>query len=52
MGLKLAFGTDAHSPDTLHYMRYAVDQARRGWLEAKDVLNTKPWPQLKKLLAR
>ena len=52
MGLKLAFGTDSHSPETLHYMRYAVDQARRGWLEAKDVLNTKTWPQLKKLLAR
>ena len=52
MGLKLAFGTDSHSPKTLHYMHYAVDQARRGWLEAKDVLNTKTWPQLKKLLAR
>lgn len=52
MGLKLALNTDAHSPDTLSYMRYAVDQARRGWLEAKDVLNTRPWPQVKKLLKR
>lgn len=52
MGLKLALGTDAHSPETLGYMRYAVDQARRGWLEPKDVLNAKPWPRLKKLLAR
>ena len=52
MGLRLALGTDAHSPETLRYMRYAVDQARRGWLEPKDVLNTKPWPRLKMLLAR
>lgn len=52
IGLTLSFGTDAHSPETLRYMRYAVDQARRGWLGARDVLNTRSWPQLKKLLAR
>ena len=52
IGLKLALVTDAHSPDTLGYMRYAVDQARRGWLEPKDVLNTRSWGQLKTLLAR
>jgi DNA polymerase (family 10) len=52
LGLKLALGTDAHAADSLGYMRYAVDQARRGWLEPRDILNTRPWPQLKKLLAR
>lgn len=27
-------------------------EARRGWLEATDVLNTRPWPELKRLMAR
>ncbi|MDE3115675.1 MAG: DNA polymerase/3'-5' exonuclease PolX, partial [Pseudomonadota bacterium] len=52
MGLKLALSTDSHNPESLSYMRYGLDQARRGWIEAKDVLNTRPWPQLKKLLKR
>jgi DNA polymerase (family 10) len=33
-------------------MRLGIGQARRGWLEAADVLNTRPWPQLQKLLKR
>ena len=52
MGLKLALVTDAHSPDTLDYIRYAVDQARRGWLSPKDVLNTRGWAELARLLRR
>ncbi len=52
MGLKLAISTDAHSKSNLEYMRFGVDQGRRGWLEPEDVLNTRPWRALKKLLAR
>lgn len=52
MGVKVALNTDAHSPETLSYMRYAIGQARRGWLEPRDVLNTRSWPQLQRLLAR
>lgn len=52
MGVKLALVTDAHSAETLDYMRYAVDQARRGWLASKDVLNTRSWADLEKLLKR
>lgn len=51
-GVKLSISTDAHSPDNLAYMEYGVDQARRGWLEKKDVLNTLSWKELKKLLKR
>jgi DNA polymerase (family 10) len=51
-GVKIALGTDAHSTLGLGAMRYGVDQARRGWLEPGDVLNTRRWPDLKKLLAR
>ena len=47
-GVKLALGTDAHHPDHLWFMRYGILTARRGWAEAKDVINTLP---LDKLLA-
>jgi DNA polymerase (family 10) len=52
MGLKLAISTDAHSTVGLNAMRFGVDQARRGWLEPTDVLNTRDWADLRKLLAR
>lgn len=51
-GVKIAISTDAHSTDNLGYMRLGVAQARRGWLEAADVLNTRSWEELKKLLRR
>lgn len=51
-GVKLAISTDAHSTAGLHAMRYGVDQARRGWIEAEDVLNTRSWRELKALFAR
>ena len=52
MGLKLAVSTDAHTLNHLNNMRYGVDQARRGWLEKEDVINTRSWSALKKLLQR
>lgn len=52
MGLKVAIGSDAHSTVGLGAMRHGVGQARRGWLEAADVLNARPWPELKLLLGR
>jgi len=51
-GLKLAISTDAHGAEELRFMRYGVEQARRGWLELDDVLNTRRWDDLKALLAR
>jgi len=52
MGLKVAISTDAHGVDQLDYLRYGIGQARRGWLEPGDVLNTRPLAKLKKLLKR
>ena len=52
MGLKLAISTDSHSAAQLANMRLGVAQARRGWLEAGDVLNAQTWPALAKLLKR
>jgi DNA polymerase (family 10) len=52
MGLKLAVSTDAHSLDDLGLMRFGIGQARRGWLEPGDIVNTRSLPELRKLLKR
>jgi len=52
LGVKVAVSTDAHSTTDLDFMRFGVYQARRGWLEKQDVINTRPWKDLKQLLKR
>jgi DNA polymerase (family 10) len=52
MGLKLAISTDAHTTANLGYIRFGVGQARRGWIEPGDVINTRSWRELKALLKR
>lgn len=52
MGLKVAVNTDAHSIRELDFMRFGLNQARRAWLNKDDVLNTYPWPDLRRLLKR
>jgi DNA polymerase (family 10) len=51
-GVKMAISTDAHSLNALQYMRFGLDQARRGWLAAEDVLNTRSLAGLRKSLKR
>lgn len=52
MQVMLVISTDAHRPDELQFMRCGIEQARRGWLEAENVVNTRPWKELRKLLER
>jgi len=52
MGVKLVLSTDAHSVAELGFMRYAVDQARRGWLEPTDIINTRDLLGLREALRR
>lgn len=42
-GVKLVVNTDAHSVESLDFMKYAVATARRGWLTLDDVANSRPW---------
>lgn len=44
-GCKLCIDSDAHRAGELDY-RYGIMQARRGWVEAKDVVNTMDWNAL------
>ena len=49
-GVLVAINSDAHSVDRFGHLRYGVSQARRGWLEKQDVINTRPLNEVKKLL--
>jgi DNA polymerase (family 10) len=49
-GIPIVINTDAHSPDGLDVLRFGILQARRGGLTKEDVANTRPWPQVKKLI--
>jgi DNA polymerase (family 10) len=49
-GIPLAISTDAHSTQELDFMRFGIYQARRGWIETNDVLNTLNWKDLKRRL--
>ena len=51
-GVRVVISTDAHEPRGLESMRFGVDQARRGWLEPSDVLNTMPLDAFRSWLGR
>jgi DNA polymerase (family X) len=51
-GVKVSIATDAHSVKEMDFMRHGVNQARRGWLEKDDVLNTLTYRSLMKRLRR
>jgi DNA polymerase (family 10) len=48
MGVTVAISTDAHSTGDFEFMKFGILQARRGWLEAADVLNTLGPEELKR----
>ncbi|HSP70583.1 MAG TPA: DNA polymerase/3'-5' exonuclease PolX [Bryobacteraceae bacterium] len=49
-GVLVAIGSDAHSTAQLDQIRYGVFQARRGWIEARSVINAWPWTRLNRWL--
>jgi DNA polymerase (family 10) len=51
-GVRFVLSTDAHNTRELGFMRFAVGVARRAWLTATDVLNTRPLPEFLKGLRR
>jgi DNA polymerase (family 10) len=51
-GAQIVIDSDAHGPETLGNMRWGVLTARRGWLGAASVANTRAWPELERLRKR
>jgi DNA polymerase (family 10) len=48
----VTINTDAHSVQGLDVLPYGLDQARRGWLEAENVLNCKSASEIEAWLSR
>jgi len=40
MNVKFAINSDSHHTDQFAYLKFGIFQARRGWLEKTDVINT------------
>jgi DNA polymerase (family X) len=51
-GVRLMISSDAHSARHLENLRQGVWVARRGWVEARDVLNTLPFSEFRRRLRR
>jgi DNA polymerase (family 10) len=52
LGARFTISSDAHSTRELDFMQFGLGSARRGWLTAQDVLNTRPLEELRTLLRR
>ena len=48
-GVKFIINTDAHQLEHMDNMRFGVAVARRGWAQKKDIANTLPWVEFKKI---
>ena len=50
MGVKMVINTDSHQKDQLRFIELGIAQARRGWAEKEDIVNTQPLEKLLKQL--
>lgn len=50
LGCKIAINSDAHELHGMDIMEYGIATARRAWLTAADVINTRPLDEMLKLL--
>ncbi|MBZ9577450.1 DNA polymerase/3'-5' exonuclease PolX [Patescibacteria group bacterium] len=48
VGVKMVINTDSHHRDQLRFIRFGIAQARRGWAEKKDIINTQSLSELLK----
>jgi len=51
-GVKIVVSSDAHQIRAQDYVEFGIAQARRAWLTAEQVANTRTWAQLKKLMKK
>lgn len=51
-GVLISVDSDAHSTFEFENLRFGIGQARRGWLERQNVLNTRPLGELRTLIIR
>lgn len=49
-GVRLAIDSDAHAQNHFDFLEYGIAQARRGWAEKKDIVNSRPLDKMLKML--
>jgi len=50
VGVRMVINTDSHHKNHLHFIDLGIAQARRGWAEKEDIINTQPLKKLLKFL--
>ena len=50
LGVSLLISTDAHATNHLANMRFGVAVARRGWCEARHIINTRPFDEFREFI--
>jgi DNA polymerase (family 10) len=51
-GVRIVLSSDAHSPAALDYLELSLAQARRAWLTADNVVNTRSWRDVERAMKR
>jgi len=51
-GVKMVINTDSHHKDQLRFIEFGIAQARRGWAEKGDIINTQPLEKLLKFFTQ
>jgi len=51
-GVRIVINCDAHRVGGFEVARYGIATARRAWLTAGDVVNTRPWAEVATMLGR
>jgi DNA polymerase (family X) len=51
-GARIVISSDAHAPGAFGMLRWGVVVARRAWLTPDDVLNTRPFEEMRRMLRR
>ena len=51
-GVRILVNSDAHSVQNFELLKYGIATARRAWLTAEQVANTRPWPEFARLRKR
>jgi DNA polymerase (family 10) len=46
----IVISTDSHEVGALDYLELGVAQARRAWLTVEQIVNTRSWAQVRKLM--
>jgi len=52
VGVKMVINTDSHHKDQLRLIEFGIAQARRGWAEKDDIINTQPLEKLLKIFKK